>query len=145
MSKPHVHAASSAKKFGGKPDDYIEIHSLIDSSKAAICDNRHRVLTHNAWFIGVILEKIFGYTIKNSEGNEVSVRDIGEQHVSEDFKGGFVPSVQDFLGDYVLKPWMDRDAIKPDKNPFPFQIPTEITPKLDDSSNDYPIRPTIYD
>lgn len=57
--KPHIHAESSAKKFGGKPEDYLDIHNLLDSSKAALCDSRHRVLTHNSWFVGVILEKIW--------------------------------------------------------------------------------------
>ncbi len=30
MSKPYIHALSSAKKFGGKPEDYLEIHQLMD-------------------------------------------------------------------------------------------------------------------
>lgn len=50
MAKPYIHAISSAKRFGGKPEDYIEIHNLMDSSKGAIPDNRHRALTHNSWF-----------------------------------------------------------------------------------------------
>jgi hypothetical protein len=58
MSKPWIHAVSSARRWGGKPEDYIEIHNLMDSSKATIADSRHRALTHNAWFIGTILEKI---------------------------------------------------------------------------------------
>lgn len=45
MSKPFIHAISSAKKFGGKWTDYIEIHELIDSSKSVLSDNRHRALT----------------------------------------------------------------------------------------------------
>lgn len=62
MAKPYRHAMSSAKKFGGTPDDYIDIHNLMDSSKSAIGDNRHRALTHNAWFVGSIVELIFGVT-----------------------------------------------------------------------------------
>ena len=108
MSKPWIHAMSSAKKFGGKPEDYIEIHNLMDSSKAVICDNRHRALTHNSWFVGVILEKIFGVTITNSNGRKISVRDIGEQHVSEDFRGRFIPSAQDYLQEMDMKPWMNN-------------------------------------
>jgi hypothetical protein len=92
--KPFIHAESSAKKFGGQPEDYLEIHNLLDSSKSVIADNRHRALTHNSWFL-FILEKIFGVTITNSDGKKVSVRDVGEQHIIEDFRGQFIPSAQD--------------------------------------------------
>ena len=45
--KPIIHAESSARKFGGQPEDYLEIHNFMDSSKSVIADNRHRALTHN--------------------------------------------------------------------------------------------------
>lgn len=106
MSKPWIHSVSSARKFGGKPEDYLDIHNLMDSSKAALADNRHRALTHNAWFVGTILEKVFGVTITNSDGRVVSVRDIGEQHVLEDYGNRFIPSAQDFLQEIEYKEWM---------------------------------------
>lgn len=99
---------SSAQRFGGVPEDYIEIHNVMDSSKIAISDNRHRALTHNSWFIGHILEKIFGPTIKNSQGNLISVKDIGEQHVLEDYGNKFIPSAQDFLQEMEYLPWMQN-------------------------------------
>lgn len=105
MSKPWIHAESSAKKFGGEPEDYIEIHNLLDSSKGTIADSRHRALTHNAWFL-FILEKIFGVRIVNSEGRVVSVRDVGEQHILEDYRMRFIPSAQDFLQEIEVKEWM---------------------------------------
>ena len=105
MAKPYVHAQSSVRKFGGKPEDYIDIHNLMDSSKATFPDNRHRALTHNSWFIGHVLEKIFGVVITNSDGKKVSVRDIGEQHVLEDY-GHFIPTAQDFLQEMEYKNWM---------------------------------------
>lgn len=108
MAKPWIHAQSSAKKYGGSPEDYLEIHNLMDSSKAAIADNRHRALTHNAWFIGFILEKVFGTTITNSDGKQISVRDIGEQHVLEDFGGKFIPSAQDYIGAIEWSDWMQN-------------------------------------
>ena len=108
MAKPYIHAQSSARKYGGVPEDYIEIHNLMDSSKSAFPDNRHRAITHNAFFIGHILEKIFGVVITNSVGKKVSVRDIGEQHVLEDFKGKFIPSAQDYLQEIEYKPWMQN-------------------------------------
>ena len=114
MSKPYIHALSSVKRHGGKPEDYLEIHNLMDSSKAAMCDNRHRALTHNSWFIGTILEKIFGTVITNSDGRKVSVRDIGEEHVSEDFKGRFIPTAQDYLAEIEMKGWMNNaDGVPP--------------------------------
>jgi|SRR6185295_10748282 len=110
--KPHLHAKSSAKRFGGKPSDYIEIHRLMDSSKSSFSDQRHRALTHQSWFVGYILELIFGVTLTNSDGKEVSVRDIGEQHVAEDFKG-VIPNVQDFLQEMEHKDWMSGKGVPP--------------------------------
>lgn len=106
MSKPFVHACSSARQFGGVPEDYIEIHNLLDSSKGTVADSRHRALTHTSWFLSVILEKIFGVTITNSEGKKISVRSIGEQHVLEDFGMKFIPSVQDYLELMEFREWM---------------------------------------
>ncbi len=121
MSKPYLHAQSSAKKFGGTPEDYIEIHNFMDSSKGAIADNRHRALTHNAWFLVTVLERIkfsnshvtdirqsVFSTIVNSDGKHVSVRDVGEQHILEDFKNKFIPSAQDYLSEIEFQPWMNN-------------------------------------
>lgn len=108
MSKPIFHAISSSKKFGGKPEDYIDIHNLMDSSKGAIPDNRHRALTHNSWFLSVILEKVFGVSIKNSDNRIVSVREIGEQHILEDFGNKFIPTAQDYLQEMEFKHWMNN-------------------------------------
>lgn len=108
MSKPLIHARGSVKRYGGVVEDYLPIHNLMDSSKAAMADNRHRALTHNAWFIGTILERIFGVYITNSAGTDVSVRDIGEQHVLEDYGGKFIPSAQDFLQGIPFEDWMQN-------------------------------------
>jgi hypothetical protein len=106
LPKPWIHAQASAKRYGGKPEDYLPIHNLMDSSKGTIADSRHRALTHNAWFVGTILEQIFGVTLTNSDGKIVSVRDIGEQHVLEDYRMRFIPSAQDFLQEMEVKEWM---------------------------------------
>lgn len=115
MSKPYIHSLSSAKKFGGIPEDYLEIHQLMDSSKGAIPDNRHRALTHTSWFLSTILERIFGITIVNSEGKTVSVRDIGEQHILEDYGGRFIPTAQDFLQEIPYKTWMHQQDLPPSR------------------------------
>lgn len=107
MGKPYDHAVTSAKQFGGKPEDYIDIHNCMDSSRKAFTDLRHRTLTHNSWFITEILPYIFGETRTNSDNRVYSVKDIGEQHVLEDY-GGFIPTVQDFLVSMKKQPWMDN-------------------------------------
>lgn len=89
-------------------EDYIDIHNLMDSSKAAMADVRHRSLTHNAWFIGFVVEKVFGTTRTNSAGKVYSVRDIAEQHVLEDYGGRFIPTVQDFLQLIPVQDWMNN-------------------------------------
>ena len=63
--KPWIHAKSSAKKFGGEPEDYLPIHDFMDSSKSAHADVRHRCVLHSAFGI-YIVEKVFGTNIKNS-------------------------------------------------------------------------------
>ena len=114
MAKPFFHAKSSAKKFGGTWGDYMEIHEFMDSSKAAFPDNRHRVLTHNSWFIGHVLPKVFGETFKReSDGRIVQTRDIGEQHVLEDYQMKFIPSAQDFLEELEFRPWMQNSIGEP--------------------------------
>jgi hypothetical protein len=113
MAKPYIHALSSARKWGGVPEDYLTIHDLLDSSKGQIADSRHRALTHNAWFLSVILEKVFGHNITNSDNRKVSVRDIGEQHVLEDYGGRYIPSAQDFLQEIELQEWMVKGAGAP--------------------------------
>lgn len=97
---------SSARRFGGKPEDYIEIHNFMDSSKGAIADSRHRALTHTSWFLSTVLERVFGVTFTNSAGREISTRDIGEQHVLEDYGNKFIPTPQDFLQETEMKEWM---------------------------------------
>lgn len=102
--KPFIHAKSSAAKFGGKPEDYLPVHDLMDSSKAAVPDVRHRALFHSAFGIFMV-EKMLGTTIKNSDGKQVSVRDIAEQHVMEDL--GFIPTLETWLRNIKIEPWMN--------------------------------------
>lgn len=113
MSKPWIHANSSAKRHGGAPEDYMDIHEFMDSSKASIADNRHRALTHNSWFVGTVLERVFGSTRTNSAGRTYSVRDIGEEHVLEDFGMKFIPSAQDYLAEIEFKDWMQNGRGEP--------------------------------
>ncbi|WP_109793434.1 DUF6915 family protein [Minwuia thermotolerans] len=100
------HAVSSAKRFGGNPQDYQEIHNWFDASKEFFADFRHRALRHHSQGI-FEAERIFGITIINSEGKDVPVRYIGEQHVREDC-GGFIPTVSDWLRHIRREHWMSK-------------------------------------
>lgn len=103
MAHPLKHAQSSAKRFGGKPEDYLPIHDWFDESKAFFADFRHRALRHHSEGI-FLCERIFGSSITNSEGKTVPVRFIGEQHVKEDL--GRIPTPQDWLAQIKPKRWM---------------------------------------
>ena len=103
MAHPIEHAKSSARRFGGTPADYERIHDWFDQSKSYVADFRHRALRHHAEGI-FLAETIFGKTIANSEGREVPVRYIGEQHVREDL--GRIPSFQDWIAELPIRPWM---------------------------------------
>ena len=81
MAEPMAHALSSAKKFGGVWEDYITIHEKMDCSKKYCGDNRHRTLTHNHFWIHEVMEVIFGKYIVNSDGKNVSIYKICEQHI----------------------------------------------------------------
>ena len=52
---------------------------------------------------------MFGTTLTLSTGKRVPVRLIAEQHVLEDM-GGVIPTVQDWLNELPLRPWMARGA-----------------------------------
>ena len=114
MAKPYTHACSSARKFGGVPEDYIEIHNFMDSSKGAIASNKHRMLTHNAWFVAPNgpLEKCFGVAITNSDGKKIPTRSIGEQHILEDF-GGVIPTAGDYAASMNYESWMNGQGQPP--------------------------------
>ena len=63
MANCYHHSVSSAKHFGGKPEDYQAIHDWFDESKKIMADFRHRALRHHAEGCFACEEK-FGTTIK---------------------------------------------------------------------------------
>jgi hypothetical protein len=102
---PHHHALSSAKKHGGKPDDYEFIHAWFDATKVFMGDARHRALRHHA--AGIFwCEQEFGSVIRNSDGKDIPTRLIAEQHVTEDM--GFIPTVEWWLSRMTLTYDMNR-------------------------------------
>jgi RNA-binding protein YlmH len=103
--KPLQHAKISAKKHGGKWQDYIKIHQWFDQTKAHIADMRHRAILHNAFGIQ-LCSQVFGEVMVNSSGKEISVRDIGEDHVLEDL--GTIPSINKVIEsiDFTNLSWL---------------------------------------
>ncbi len=102
----HHHALTSVKKWGGVVEDYTAIHDWFDATKEVFADARHRALRHHSQGI-FEAERIFGRTIRNSDGVDVPVRYIGEQHVREDC-GGRIPTVADWFRHIRIEMWMNR-------------------------------------
>jgi len=109
MSKPYIHAKSSARRYGGNPEDYIDIHQFMDSSKASVPDVRHRAILHSS-FGCFIVEQVFGTSRVNSAGKEYSPRDVAEDHCIEDL--GFIPTMDKWLGNMTIQTWMGGKANK---------------------------------
>ena len=101
--KPILHAKGSVRRWGGEIQDYLPIHDFIDSSKAVMPDMRHRALLHSAFGI-YIVEKVFGHILVNSDGKEVSTRDIAEKHVIEDM--GTIPTAESYLKHLPMMSWL---------------------------------------
>jgi hypothetical protein len=101
--KPFIHAKVSAKRWGGIPSDYLEIHNFIDQTKMAMPDIRHRAILHSA-FGCYLVEQVFGTTLTNSDGREISTRDVAEEHIIEDL--GFIPTVERWLSNMPIEGWM---------------------------------------
>lgn len=106
MAHPYHHALSSVRKHGGKPEDYLPLHSWFDQSKEHCADFRHRMLRHHSEGI-FEAERVFGMTITNSDGRQVPTRILGEQHVKEDFAGR-IPALADWIRAISPEPWMGR-------------------------------------
>lgn len=87
---PWFHAVSSAKKFGGEPEDYIELHNWFDETKSLTGDWTHRALRHHAAGVEEAIER-FGHYIPLGDGRKVALKPVAEQHVIEDC--GFIPTV----------------------------------------------------
>jgi len=112
MANPYHHAVSSARKWGGKPEDYQAIHDWFDESKMMMADFRHRALRHHAEGC-FMAERIFGHAIKNSDGRMIPTRWVAEQHVKEDL--GRIPSIQDWFCNIRPQTWMGRTEKLPEE------------------------------
>lgn len=113
MANPLKHSQSSVKLWGGVVEDYLPLHNKMDSSKKYFSDNRHRALTHNMFFIFEVMIPLFGEYITNSAGRVVSVKDICEWHIMEDFGKKYIPNVSDYLSEMEVKSWMANGIGEP--------------------------------
>jgi hypothetical protein len=113
MATPRIHSTASVKRWGGIEEDYIAIHAKMDCSKKYFPDNRHRMLTHNMFFIFEVIIPLFGETITNSDGREVDVKNICELHILEDYHMKYIPTPQDWLENLMVKSWMNNGLGEP--------------------------------
>ena len=116
MAHPLHHAESSARRYGGVPEDYMAVHAWFDASKAHIALPQHRALRHHAFGI-FEAEAVFGPVLVTATGRRVPVRWIGEQHVREDC--GRIPSAGDWLRGLDPRPWMVKGALLAHPDPGP--------------------------
>jgi len=91
------HCLLSERKFGGRAEDYIEVHKFIDSSKFFFYHIKHRLLLHNLWGAELCI-RYLGDFIKNSDGKIILIRDISVAHFQEDLSGK-APTLYDWLKD----------------------------------------------
>ena len=110
MAHPFHHAESSARKYGGRPEDYQAIHNWFDASKAHLAQPRIGPCVIIPWVFEA--EQRFGMTLRNSDGRVIPVRWIGEQHVREDCNR--IPSPQDWLRHLPIEHWMVHCTDLPD-------------------------------
>ena len=64
MAHPLEHSKSSARKFGGKPEDYDHLHLWMAETKSWFGDSLHRMFRHHSEGI-FEMEKTFGKSFIN--------------------------------------------------------------------------------
>jgi uncharacterized protein DUF6915 len=72
-------------------------------------------LRHHAEGI-FLAEKLFGVTIVNSDGKQIPIRYVGEQHVREDL--GRIPTAQDWLLQIKPQRWMYGQRLEDENRPM---------------------------
>lgn len=109
MAHPYHHSISSARKFGGTPEDYLNLHSLMDSTKGHVPDARHRLVMHNSWGI-FCAERLVGKTLtRKSDDKTVPTRLLLEQHVKEDFS--FIPTLDECFKQLPVEPFDEFENV----------------------------------
>lgn len=91
MTSPIIHARSSVKRLGGDIDLHMSLHQMLDSSKVAFCDARHRVVYHHMEGVEYLSK-----TLGKSEEERIHLLTVGVQHIREDM-GGRLVTAQDWI------------------------------------------------
>lgn len=92
-----MHCRISQQRWGGKVEDYLPLHDLIDSTKSLCSDGRHRIL-HTLWGVNNVIVPIVGHTLINSDGKAINVKDLCERdHLLVDYNKRFIPTLGDFV------------------------------------------------
>lgn len=105
MGNVQFHSESSARRFGGTPQDYVAIHKFLDQSKLYIADWRHRALLHNTFGVA-LAEQLFGDLYRRpSDGQSVATRTVAEVHILEDMQAILTPG--EFLREMPIRRWMN--------------------------------------
>ena len=78
MSTAIHHAMSSAKKFGGEPEDYLRVHEFFDQFKKQDWHFAHRVVLHHTGGIE-IAEQVFGPTIRVKTHARKEKKDLSDE------------------------------------------------------------------
>ena len=100
------------KKFKGETQEdfqqFLVLHKKMDCTKGVVADNRHRCISHTMFWINEVMIPIYGDYITLSSGRNVSVKDVCEQHILEDFRMKFIPTPQDFIQEMTYQKWMQN-------------------------------------
>ena len=138
MAHPLYHAKSSVKTFGGRVEDYIDLHNFFDSSKAVEPSFRHRALHHHTTGLNFYLE-LNGSVLTNADGCTVKTKTLIEQHLLEDF--GIVPEITDWWKEDLPKHLQLISKSREDETRLVeqlFRIPLNESEKVIEVLNRYP-------
>lgn len=104
--KPLQHARISAHRHGGRWEDYIRLHTFLDSSKAAFPSAQHRAILHSSDLGPALAAQVLGRTVRNADGAEVDTAQLVRDHVEEDL--GWPCRLADWVEQLPWPPWLRR-------------------------------------
>ncbi|MGA7522192.1 MAG: hypothetical protein WBW84_06900 [Acidobacteriaceae bacterium] len=124
MGNVQFHSESSARRFGGAPEDYVAIHKFLDQSKLYIADWRHRALLHNTFGVA-LAEQFFGDVYRRpSDGQSVATRTVAEVHILEDMQAILTPG--EFLREMPIRRWMNGLTLEQRRAAQSLRIPEQV-------------------
>lgn len=103
--KPLQHAQITARRYGGRWQDWIGIHNWIDRSKALFPGMRHRMFLHSD-FGEWLTVRIHGDAIEAEDRTTVTTPDLFRDHQVEDL--GRVVKLSEWLREIDATHWTRR-------------------------------------